>query len=230
MTMLKTTRNFKQTFAMKSIILTFLILLFVSFCFAQNEDTQLSRDEDGFSKAILGISGSYAYYSSSESSAGLNIDNNKFLIGFSIGFASRGVVLMFDYLSKILPRNEINFNNNKVIDNIDTYLFSISYVFILVKDYLYLGPSIVVSIDNSTLKFYNQFNFQNFITVGYVKDIHSRTVSLGVGFNLITFRNVFIKGHFSYAFPNSYSYEGIGLDGSPTFQPTGLRVILNLCL
>ncbi|MCS7299256.1 MAG: hypothetical protein RMJ37_04755 [Spirochaetia bacterium] len=215
---------------MKNIIVAFLILLFASFCFAQDEDVQSLRDEEAFSKAILGISGGYTYHFGPENSIGPNIDNNRFLIGFNIGFASRGVVLMFDYLSKILPRNEINFNNNKVMDYVDMYVFSISYVFTIVRDYFYLGPSIVVSVDNSTLKFYNQFNFQNFITVGYVKDIHSRTVSLGVGFNLIAFRNVFIKSYFSYAFPNSYSYEGVNLEGSPVFQPTGLRVILNLCL
>ncbi|MGC8871010.1 MAG: hypothetical protein ACP5PT_07990 [Brevinematia bacterium] len=199
------------------VFLIFFILLFSSYSYAQD-----------FSKVLIGFSCSYFNYNPLENSSGLSLSSNKILVGFNVGFASRGLIFDFSYLHKLYPNEIYNFSGYSVNEQFDSYLFSLAYVFTISDNYFYLGPSLFFSIDSSQLKFYNQFNFSSFLNSAIVKDIDSKVVSLGAGISIVVFRNLLVKISYFYSFTGTYSYQGVNMPDSFIFQPSGLRVILNI--
>ncbi|MCX8028857.1 MAG: hypothetical protein N2712_02560 [Brevinematales bacterium] len=215
---------------MKKILIILILMSIVVVGFSQNSSEVVSDTSSSelFSKAIIGFSSLYMNYRNYESDYGLKIDNSKFLLGISLGFASRGLAVIFTYGAKVYPINENDIGGWKIVDSMDTYTFDISYLFTVVYNYFYVGPSFAISIDNFNLKYYNSLDFTTFYISGTVKEISSKTVSLGLGVKSVFFRNIYLSLYFSYGFPSIYSYEGAPIDGSPVFQPTGLKIILSL--
>lgn len=211
---------------MKKELCILIILSFFTFILSSKS---YSQEDIKLSKAILGVSGVYLNYQSLENQIGLNLNDNKFLLGLNIGFANKGLILSFTYAYKIFPINENTFGEYKVIDYLDTYVLGLSYVFTIIENYFYLGPTISTSIDGSTLKLFNTFDFNNFLQTANVKEINSSTISMGGGIEIVVFRNIFIKPYYYYSFKNNYSYKGVNMPNSPIFNPSGLRVIFSLC-
>lgn len=185
-------------------------------------------EAEGFSKFLLGFSSSYFNYYPLENQYGLNLSGDKFLIGIDIGLASKGLIFDFSYLYKVYPNEKYTFSGYNLIEQFDSYVFSLSYVFTISEDKFYIGPLIVISIDNSLLRLYNDFNFSSFLTQSNVKEIISKVVSLGGGIGIVLFRNIMLNLGYFYSFPSTYSYQSVNMPDSFVFQPTGLRVFLNI--
>lgn len=191
---------------------------------------EVSERSKPLSKFVFGVTGVYVNYHTLENEQGLSINDNRMLMGFTIGVSIRGVMVSFTYAYKVFPVNDSKFREFRVMDYLDLYMLESGYVFTIEDKYFYLGPVLGLSIDSSTLKLFNDFDFENFMLGGNVKDITSKTLSLGVGVKAIGLRNIMASVYYFYAFPNVYSYEGVEIRNSVIFKPEGFRVFLNLCL
>ncbi|MFN4245711.1 MAG: hypothetical protein ACK4F9_06140 [Brevinematia bacterium] len=208
------------------LVFVVLLLLFYDISFSD----ELNGFDNRLSKVLLGVNFSYINYTTLENDIGLNIDDNRFLLGFSLGYVSRGVIVDFIYAYKVYPFSVSTLNQIKVIDYFDVFTFIVGYLFTLANNYFYLGPTLVFSIDNSYLKIFNDIDFNTYNSYWNVKEIHSRVFSIGCGVNFVVFRNVFLGGYYLYSFPNTYYYQGVNIMNSPNFSSTGLRISLSLTL
>ena len=209
------------------LVFVILLLFFSSYLFADEEfDNSLS--DNRLSKIVLGLNLSYVNYKNLENDIGLSIDDNKFLIGINFGFISKGIFIDFIYAYKVFPFIQSKLGNFKVIDYFDFFMFRSGYLFTVFENYFYLGPSIVLSYDGSTLKFFDDIDFYS--SSWEVKEISSKAFSIGGGISLTFFRNVFVSGYYFYSFSNRYYYQGVYVMNSPTFNPSGFRVVFTLSL
>ncbi|MEN2998207.1 MAG: hypothetical protein ABDH28_04150 [Brevinematia bacterium] len=209
-----------------SSILIFLLLLGnIGLC--EEHDNESAERKVFPTKIILGLSSCYLHYPNLRDEVRLEVDD-KFLIGFNLGFSVKGLVFNFVYSYNILP-SEGQLGETKVIDCFDTYMCEFSYIFTIINNYLYLGPTLGIALDTSTLKFFNQFDFSNFLQTANVKHLVSKTLSLGIGVRTIGLKNIMLSGFYFYSFPNIYFYQDIPINNSPIFRPMGPRVILTLC-
>jgi len=191
------------------------------------------EDKDSFGNLfIFGVTSSYLNYDPKElSTFTTNTNKDYFLGGISIGFLANNWLFDFSYLSKFYPINVDEIANNyKLTHNFDSYTLEIGYIWNFFKGLLFLGPSISFSLDTSSIKLFKNVSVASPISDWVIKNIYSKTLSLGIGLKLFVTRYIKLSIGYRYGFPNNMNYEGVPLEGAEVFQPSGVIASITLGL
>jgi len=181
---------------------------------------------------ILGITSSYFNYEPTELKAFTSETNmDFFLAGFTVGFLSDGFLISFSYQQKVFPTSVYQINDNfKIIHNLDMYNLEIGYLWKLLNGVIKIGPYFLLSLDTTSIKLFKNIGISYPFSDWIVKDFYSKTLAIGSGIKIFITRYLKFSVSYQYGFNNILYYEGVPIDGTEKFKPSGVMCSITLGL